>query len=80
MSHNDTKAHAVMYFGIGGPPSSPPIALHLRTKRIKMAITASEQNSVTENARLKMKVFFFKSTDIENELLMYMITHFPEST
>ena len=53
MSHNEIKAPAVIYFGIGGPPSSPPIALHLLTNRIKIAITASEQKTVTENARLK---------------------------
>ena len=34
-----------------GPPSSPPAVL-LLTSRMKMAIRASAQNSVTENPRL----------------------------
>lgn len=43
----------VIIFASGGPPSSPPIALHLLIKRIMIAIKASEQKSVTEKAKLK---------------------------
>lgn len=45
---------AVTYLSIGGPPSSPPTALFLRIRRTAIAIAASVQNRVTENAKLKL--------------------------
>lgn len=44
-----------MYLTTFGPPNSPPMALLRRINRIKIATQASEQNSVTENARLKLE-------------------------
>lgn len=42
-----------MYLTTFGPPNSPPaIFLLRRTNKIKIATHASEQNNVTENARL----------------------------
>lgn len=40
---------------VGPPNSPPPIDLLRRINRISIAITASEQNSVTENAKLKIE-------------------------
>lgn len=53
MTHKPISAVAVIYFITGGPPSSPPTALLLRASRIMIAIIASEQKIVTENAKLK---------------------------
>lgn len=53
MSHKPKRAAAVIYFATGGPPSSPPMALLRRIRRIMIAIAASEQKIVTENAKLK---------------------------
>jgi len=51
-----------MYLAGRGPPSSPPIFGCLRINRMIMAMHASEQNSVTENAKLnkkKIKFYYF---------------------
>lgn len=53
MNHKPKSADAVMYLAHGGPPSSPPMDLFLRIIRMMIAITASEQNSVTEKAKLE---------------------------
>lgn len=42
-----------MYLTTFGPPNSPPIDLLRRINKIAMATHASEQNKVTENARLQ---------------------------
>lgn len=47
-----------MYLGTGGPPNSPPIDLFRRKSKIRITKAASEQNSVTENAKLKKEIFY----------------------
>lgn len=49
------RADAVTYLATFGPPSSPPTALLLRNRRMKMAMAASEQKIVTEKAKLWTK-------------------------
>lgn len=62
MTHKPISAVAVMYFMIAGPPSSPPTALLLRSRRMMIAIAASEQNSVTEKAKLWNKISLLNFT------------------
>lgn len=69
------RAVAVMYFMRGGPPSSPPIALALRANKIRIAIAASEQNSVTENAKLMKRV-----KKINQKFHQRNVTYFPLCT
>lgn len=45
-----------MYLAHLGPPNSPPIALQRRTSNMMIATTASEQNSVTEKAKLRKEI------------------------
>ena len=54
MIHSPKSAVAVIYFGMGGPPSSPPTALLLRISKIIIAIAAPLQKIVTEKAKLEI--------------------------
>lgn len=71
------RADAVTYLGTRGPPNSPPMALLLRTNKMRMAIAASEQKSVTENAKLEKKNFVKRiSGDSKMNLLSRLDTEF----
>lgn len=53
MSHSPTSIDDVKYFNPTGPPNSPPTLLLRLIIRMMTTITASEQNNVTEKAKLK---------------------------
>jgi hypothetical protein len=45
----------IILYGIG-PPSSPPIVFERLTNKMRIATAASEQNIVTEKARLEKRI------------------------
>lgn len=56
INHRNISTRDVIYLKYFGPPSSPPTTFDLLNNNISMAIKASEQKIVTENAKLKRKV------------------------
>lgn len=53
MTHSPPSVATVKYLGPFGPPNSPPMLLFRRINSTIIAITAPEQNRVTENAKLE---------------------------